>query len=189
MKNSTGVTFEENSTIINNALSIVIKYMDTICKSCRKEGASIKCNKRNCSSYYHFLCATEINKEWDYTAKKAYYCDKHNDESDQDEEEGYVSKRRKRVDMIESEDGSESYHEDNEDLPIEILSKKKKQVKESICICNSHKVEEDIECVWIQCDQCFTWYHNICMKISKKDAKRLKTFICPICKGEHPSEK
>ncbi|CAG9832145.1 unnamed protein product [Diabrotica balteata] len=58
-----------------------------------------------------------------------------------------------------------------------------KQDGQAYCICRS----SDSSRFMIGCDACEEWYHGDCVKISEKDAKLIKQYICVRCKEEDPS--
>ncbi|KAL6040273.1 CXXC-type zinc finger protein 1 [Balamuthia mandrillaris] len=63
----------------------------------------------------------------------------------------------------EEEDGEEEEEEDANAL---------------YCICRR---PYDADLFMIACDGCDEWYHGTCVNISEKEAKSLKTYLCPLC--------
>ena len=45
------------------------------------------------------------------------------------------------------------------------------------CICNQPDDGETM----IQCSSCYVWFHCECIHLTENQARRTKTFICPIC--------
>ena len=38
---------------------------------------------------------------------------------------------------------------------------------------------------YIGCDHCDDWYHGSCVGITKSEADRMDTYICPVCRDKH----
>ncbi|KAI9103186.1 hypothetical protein DFS34DRAFT_356513 [Phlyctochytrium arcticum] len=51
------------------------------------------------------------------------------------------------------------------------------------CICRT-QIDEGL---MIECETCHTWYHGICVGVSKKQAKRQEHYICSICDIWNPA--
>ncbi|KAL6046678.1 CXXC-type zinc finger protein 1, variant 2 [Balamuthia mandrillaris] len=82
------------------------------------------------------------------------------DESPLESEEEEVEDAPQRE---EEEDGEEEEEEDANAL---------------YCICRR---PYDADLFMIACDGCDEWYHGTCVNISEKEAKSLKTYLCPLC--------
>lgn len=58
-----------------------------------------------------------------------------------------------------------------------------RQDGQAYCICRS----SDSSRFMIACDACEEWYHGDCIKISEKDAKNIRQYICVRCHAEDPT--
>ena len=54
----------------------------------------------------------------------------------------------------------------------------KKELKVTYCICR----RPDDGRVMVQCDKCKDWFHHHCLGLSQSRARRLSSFLCPVCK-------
>ena len=54
----------------------------------------------------------------------------------------------------------------------------KKELKVTYCICR----RPDDGRVMVQCDKCKDWFHHHCLGLSQSRARRLGSFLCPVCK-------
>ncbi|XP_067015248.1 CXXC-type zinc finger protein 1 isoform X2 [Anabrus simplex] len=58
-----------------------------------------------------------------------------------------------------------------------------KQDGQAYCICRS----SDSSRFMIGCDSCEEWYHGDCIRITEKEAKYIKHFVCVRCREEDPT--
>ncbi|KAK4361790.1 hypothetical protein RND71_017031 [Anisodus tanguticus] len=144
-----------------NDLPTIHEVVTGVAKTQQKEKSTISNQSKNKSKPNAKKRAVETR------GKITKLQQKYEEEEDDDEEE-------------EEDDDDEEEEEEEEDEDTE--KHEEDEQGETLCgVCGEKYAEDEF---WICCDNCETWFHGQCVKITQAKAEFIKQYKCPPCSSK-----